>query len=168
MILDASKKRLYVVNSDADTVSVVDTRLDKEIERIGVRLAETARPGSSPEGLALSADGTTLFVANAHSNAVAVILLAHAGQEKSRLAGFIPTGQYPAAIAAVGPRLIVANGKGTGVEDSSMLVNDSGRAPNGPNEQFPAKGGQGGQYSGSLISGNLSLIDVPDERRLHA
>jgi YVTN family beta-propeller protein len=168
MILDAPKKRLYVVNSDADTVSVIDTRLDKEIERISVRLTETARPGSSPEGLALSSDGTTLFVANAHSDAVAVVLLAQAGQEKSRLAGSIPTGQYPAAIAAIGPRLIVANGKGTGVENSSMLVNDSGRAPNAPNEQFPAKGGQGGQYSGSLISGNLSLIDVPDERRLHA
>jgi hypothetical protein len=27
--------------------------------------------------------------------------------------------------------------------------------------------GLGGQYSGSLISGNLSLIDIPDERRLH-
>src|SRR5262245_10434077 len=34
MILDAKSSRLYVVNSDADTVSVVDTRLDKEIERI--------------------------------------------------------------------------------------------------------------------------------------
>jgi len=166
MTLDVPKKRLYVVNSDADSVSVIDTRLDREIERISVRLTETARPGSSPEGLALSSDGTTLFVANAHSNAVAVVALAHAGQKKSRLAGFIPTGQYPAAIAAFGPRLIVGNGKGTGVENSSMVVNDSGRAPNAPNGRFPAKGGQGGQYSGSLISGNLSLIDIPDEPRL--
>src|SRR5947208_4442036 len=75
MTVDLPRKRLYVVNSDADTVSVIDTRLDREIERISVRLAENARPGSSPEGLALSPDGTTLFVANAHSNAVAVVAL---------------------------------------------------------------------------------------------
>jgi len=167
MTLDVQRKRLYVVNSDADSVSVIDTRLDREIERISVRLNETARPGNSPEGLALSSDGTTLFVANAHSNSIAVVALARAGQEKSRLAGFIPTGQYPAAIAAVGSRLIVGNGKGTGVESSSMVVNDSGRAPNAPNGRFPAKAGQGGQYSGSLIAGNLSLIDIPDEPQLH-
>ena len=170
MILDARAGRLYVVNSDADTVSVIDTRLDREIERISVRLAEKALPGGSPEGLALGSDGTTLYVANAHSNAVAVVALARARRERSRLAGFIPAGQYPSAIAAVGSRLIVANGKGTGFENSSMIVNDSGRAPNTANERFPAEGGQtglGGQYSGSLISGNLSLIDIPDERRLH-
>ena len=34
---------------------------------------ENALPGSSPEGLALSADGATLYVANAHSNAVAIV-----------------------------------------------------------------------------------------------
>src|SRR5262249_26454986 len=133
MALDAKSGRLYVVNSDADTVSVVDTRLDKEIERIGVRLAEKALPGGSPEGLALSADGATLYVANAHSNAVAVVSLAGADRARSTLAGFIPTGQYPSAIAAVGKRLIVANGKGTGFENSSMIVNDSGRAPNTAN-----------------------------------
>jgi len=171
MTLDASARRLYVVNSDADSVSVIDTQKDREIERISVRLTEKALPGGSPEGLALSSDGATLYVANAHSNAVAVVALARAGQQRSTLAGFIPAGQYPSAIAVAGSRLIVANGKGTGFENSSMIVNDSGRAPNTANERFPAEGGQtglGGQYSGSLISGNLSLIDVPDERRLHA
>jgi YVTN family beta-propeller protein len=167
MIFNAEKTRLFVVNSNADSVSVIDTAADKEIERINTRLAERALPGGSPESLALSADEKTLFVANAHSNAVAVIALAGSGQEKSKLNGFIPTGQYPAALAVVGQILIVGNGKGTGVENSSMIVNNSGRAPNAPNDRFPAGRGQGGQYSGSLISGNLSLIDIPDERRLH-
>ena len=150
MIFNASKTRLYVVNSNADSVSVIDTAADREIERINVRLAERALPGGSPESLALSADEKTLFVANAHSNAVAVVALAQSGEEKSRLNGFIPTGQYPAAIAVVGQNLIVANGKGTGVENSSVIVNNSGRAPNAPNDRFPAGRGQGGQYSGSL------------------
>ncbi|HKE03505.1 MAG TPA: alkaline phosphatase family protein [Blastocatellia bacterium] len=167
MIFNAAKTRLYVVNSNADSVSVIDTAADQEVERINMRLAEKALPGGSPESLALSSDEKTLFVANAHSNAVAVIALAQSGEEKSRLNGFIPTGQYPAAIAVVGHNLIVANGKGTGVENSSVIVSNSGRAPNAPNDRFPAGRGQGGQYSGSLISGNLSLIDIPDERRLY-
>jgi YVTN family beta-propeller protein len=167
MIFNAAKTRLYVVNSNADSVSIIDTAADREIERVNVRLAERALPGGSPESLALSADEKTLFVANAHSNAVAVVALAQSGEERSRLNGFIPTGQYPAAVAVVGQNLIVGNGKGTGVENSSMIVNNSGRAPNAPNDRFPAGRGQGGQYSGSLISGNLSLIDIPDERRLY-
>ncbi len=168
MIFNAAKTRLYVVNSNADSVSVIDTAGDREIERVNTRLAEKALPGGSPESLALSADEKTLFVANAHSNAVAVVALAQTGEEKSKLNGFIPTGQYPSAIAVVGRSLIVGNGKGTGVENSSVIVNNSGRAPNAPNDRFPAGRGQGGQYSGSLISGNLSLIDIPDERQLYS
>lgn len=168
MVFNAAKSRLYVVNSNADSVSVIDTAADKEIERINVRLAEKAQLGSSPESLALSADEKTLFVANAHSNAVAVVKLAQSGNEKSKLTGLIPTGQYPAAIAAVGQSLIVGNGKGTGVENSSMVANNSGRAPNAPNDRFPAGRGQGGQYSGSLISGNLSLVDIPNEQQLYS
>jgi YVTN family beta-propeller protein len=168
MIFNASKTRLYVVNSNADSVSIIDTAEDNEIERVNVRLAEKALPGGSPESLALSEDEKTLFVANAHSNAVAVVALAQSGEEKSKLNGFIPTGQYPAAITVIDQSLIVGNGKGTGVENSSVVVNNSGRAPNAPNDRFPAGTGQGGQYSGSLISGNLSLIDIPDERQLYS
>src|SRR5262249_40857948 len=52
MIFNASKTRLYVVNSNADSVSIIDTAEDKEIERVNVRLAEKALPGGSPESLA--------------------------------------------------------------------------------------------------------------------
>ena len=169
MRFNASRTRLYVANSNADSVSVIDTAADREIERISVRLAETALPGSSPESLALSADGATLYVANAHSNAIGVIELSAAargaaGAGASKLRGFIPTGQYPSAVAVIGDRLLVGNGKGTGVANSSVVVDNSGRAPNAPNDRFP---GARGQYSVSLIAGNISLIDAPDERRLY-
>jgi len=68
------------VNSNADSVSVIDTTTDQEIERIDVRLAEDALPGASPESLALSEDERTLYVANAHSNAIAIVALS----EKAR------------------------------------------------------------------------------------
>src|SRR5262249_24673428 len=122
MVLNETKTRLYVVNSNADSVSVVNTATDKEIERISVRLAEGQPTGSSPESLAVSADGATLYVANAHSNSIAVVALSAQAQGKptetreeererrpahgkesdetrSRVRGFLPTGQYPSAVA---------------------------------------------------------------------
>jgi hypothetical protein len=81
--------------------------------------------------------------------------------------GFIPTGQYPSALAMAGSRLFVGNGKGTGLENSSVVVNDSGRVPNAPNDRYPVGTGrssdQGGQYSAALVIGNISQIIVPDE-----
>jgi YVTN family beta-propeller protein len=182
MLLNAQGTRLFVSNSNADSVSVIDTRMDQEIERIDVRLAENALPGSSPEGVALSEDEKTLYVANAHSNAVAVIALSerargaknganhgNEGTSNSKTLGFIPTGQYPSALAVADGKLFIGNGKGTGFEPSSMRVNDSGRTPNPPNASFPPnpqKNRQGGQYSGSIVSGNISMVELPDEPAL--
>jgi YVTN family beta-propeller protein len=176
MMPNAEGTRLFVANSDADSVSVIDTATDQEIERIDVRLAEDALPGASPEGLALSDDEQTLYVANAHSNAVAVVLLSDRTRSKmkaakllsvpkSKVLGFIPTGQYPSAVAFADGKLFVGNGKGTGFEPSSMRVNNSGRTPNPPNAAFPPnkeKNRQGGQYSGSIVSGNISVVALPD------
>lgn len=176
MLVNGGGTRLFVANSNADSVSVIDTLTNKEIERIDVRLAENALPGASPEGIALSADEKTLYVANAHSNAVAVVELSDKarggsaeakGKEtaKSKILGFIPTGQYPSAVAVADGKLFVGNGKGTGFEPSSMRANNSGWTPNPPNEAFPPnkkKSNQGGQYSGSIVSGNISMVSLPD------
>ena len=180
MIQNAEGTRLFVANSDADTVSVIDTTTDQEIERIDVRLAENALPGASPEGVALSPDEKTLYVANAHSNAVAVVALSEKirGESattnskedaKSKILGFIPTGQYPSAVAVADGRLFIGNGKGTGFEPSSMRVSSSGFTPNPPNAAFPSnkeKNRQGGQYSGSIVSGNISMVRFPNEPEL--
>jgi YVTN family beta-propeller protein len=176
MTPNAEGTRLFVANSNADSVSVIDTATDQEIERIDVRLAEDALPGSSPEGMALSDDEKTLYVVNAHSNAVAVVELFEKARgakktekmvdgAKSKVLGFIPTGQYPSAAAFADGKLFIGNGKGTGFESSSMRVSNTGRTPNAPNASFPPnekKNRQGGQYSGSIVSGNISVIPVPD------
>jgi DNA-binding beta-propeller fold protein YncE len=190
MTLNRAGSRLYVVGSNDDAVSVIDTARDAEIERVDLRLAEKARLGATPEDLALDATGARLYVASAHANAVAVVDLspeargekptmtrarkddddddaATAAAARSRVAGFIPTGQYPSAVAVVGETLIVGNGKGTGFANSSMAVDNSGRAPNAPNYRFPAdRAYSRGQYDVSLISGNFSAVPLPDERRL--
>ncbi len=194
MILNSSRTRLYVVDSDDDTVTVIDPRAERVVETISVRLSEHSLPGGSPEGLALSADGSILYVANAHSNAVAVVGLApaaqgiQAGKETARdenddaaknsggerqlrsaIRGFIPTGQYPSAITEENGSLIVANGKGMGFENSSLVANESGRAPNGPSQRFPAGTGetlQGGEYDVALIAGTFSQIVEPSTHAL--
>src|SRR5260370_31797754 len=110
MMPNAAGARVFVANSNADSVSVIDTSTDQEIERIDVRLAEDALPRASPEGLALSDDEQTLCVANPHSNAVAVVLLSDStcskktadkmiSLPKSNVLRFIPTGPYPSAVA---------------------------------------------------------------------
>ncbi len=203
MLLNADQSKLFVVNSDADSVSVIDTKSDRVIETINVRFAESDLNGASPEGLALSADEKTLYIANAHANAVAVIALGanqksaapspkrKVGKSKiedddneretedeneksessaaSKLLGFVPTGNYPSAVAVVGKQFFIGNGKGTGFENSSVIINNSGRAPNAPNENFPAgKSSLRGQYNPSLVAGNISLVDLPGERSLYA
>ncbi|MGH9678756.1 MAG: YncE family protein, partial [Candidatus Acidiferrales bacterium] len=80
MIWNSARTRLYVVNSDDDSVTVIDPRTERVVETISVRLSEDSLRGGSPEGLALSADDATLYVANAHSNAVAVVGLSPAAQ----------------------------------------------------------------------------------------
>ena len=168
MLLNRQQSRLLVVNSDADSVSVIDTTTDRVIEKINIRLAETALNGASPEGLALSEDEQTLFVANAHANAVAQVRLAKipSKTERSKLQGFIPTGNYPSAVAVVGNHVFIANGKGTGAENSSLTSNDSGFYPNMPNGNFPAGRSMTGMYSAVVVSGNISLVNAPDEPQL--
>ncbi len=176
MVSNAEGTRLFVANSDADSVSVIDTQTNREIERIDVRLAEDALPGASPEGVALSEDEKTLYAANAHSNAVAVVALSEEARggnvpaktkdaAKSKILGFIPAGQYPSSVIVADGKVFIGNGKGTGFEPSSMRVNNSGFTPNPPNAAFPPnkeKNRQGGQYSGSIVSGNISMISLPD------
>ena len=174
MLLNPARTRLYVANSNDDSVSVVDTKTDTEIERISVRLSEGVPPGNSPEDLALRGDD--LYVANAHSNSVAVVELSAkargegSDEERSKVSGFIPSGQYPSAVAVVGQTIFIGNGKGTGVQNSSMVVDNSGRVPNAPNERFPAgsgrAGGQGGQYSAAIVVGNISAVNMPDDPAL--
>jgi YVTN family beta-propeller protein len=177
MILNRSHSRLYVVNSNADSVSVIDTNSDREIERISVRLGEGKPIGNSPESLALSADGGALYTSNAHTNSLAVIKLSakarglnnnegdRSDRDTSVVRGFIPTGQYPSAVAVAGGRIFVGNGKGTGFQNSSLVVNNSGLVPNTANDRFPAAGRRG-QYILSLLSGNFQLLAEPDERTL--
>jgi len=147
--------------------------------------------GNTPEGLALDEAEQRLFVTNAHSNSVAVVALSararpagvkrsprdaqaedddaeheHDTEAGSQVLGFLPTGNYPSAVAVVAGRLFIANGKGTGFDSASGVTTTSGFAPNPPNDRFQPSPSLRGQYSGSLVSGSISVTALPDARSL--
>ncbi len=143
MVVSTDGSRLYVVNSNADAVSVIGTAAGQEVERIHTGLVEVGGlVGASPEGLALSSDAATVAV-------IELSRLARGlpeedgvqGEEErpSEVIGFIPTGLYPTALAVADNRLFVANGKGTGFENSSQVVSESGLFPNAPNQRYPVR-----------------------------
>jgi YVTN family beta-propeller protein len=133
----AQDGRLFVACAGDNTVHVIATnplgpapasaspvrRLWEEArEVISTSLYPQSPEGSTPDALAVSPDGRTLFVANADNNDVIVVNIsgvltpdAHArGDSISVVDGFIPVGWYPTALAvsADGDTLFVANGKG--------------------------------------------------------
>jgi YVTN family beta-propeller protein len=113
LALSADGSRLYVANANSDTVTSINTQTAMAQETILVRpdLALTFF-GTDPDGLALSADGTRLFVASAGNNGIAVIGLANGQQTNSVIQGFIPTDWYPGAVAADSNYIYVVNVKG--------------------------------------------------------
>ena len=92
LVWDEAHHRLYVANSNSDSVSVVDTATNRLAETIALQPFLKKAAGVAPESVALSPDHSKLYVACAGINAVAVIDL-HA--QRPRIAGFIPTGWYP-------------------------------------------------------------------------
>ena len=164
---------VYVANGNSDNVSVIDAQNDKVTETINVRLMQGKKDfvGDSPNGLALSPDGRTLYVANGMDNALAVIALGknsctNATQSKSMLTGFIPTGAYPGnvAVSADGRMLYVANIEGMGAR-ATIPKNQENKAF----YTFHHWGGQkkvNGAFSAHRQLAMVSAIPVPDAKQL--
>ncbi|HWY78081.1 MAG TPA: beta-propeller fold lactonase family protein [Verrucomicrobiae bacterium] len=138
-------RHLLVANAGSDTVSVIDTRAQKVVETINVKLQKDDLFGAEPNALAMDHAGRTLYVCNGSQNAVAVI---EYNPGKSKLTGLIPTGWYPGAVLLDSSRhqLIVANIKGTL-----------------PGRTYqPEKRG----YNSHQHLGTLSLIPLPEAAQL--
>ena len=117
LVLDATGQTLYVASDNADIVSVISTANSavtstvSTIAPTGLLPPQRAKyKGASPDGLALSPDGGTLYVTNRGTNSLAVIALAGGAP---RLAGLIPTGWSPSDVrgSADGRTLYVSNAK---------------------------------------------------------
>jgi YVTN family beta-propeller protein len=158
MAASSGGKFVYVANAHSDTVSVIDTDREEVVEKIACRPEARLPFGSGPNALALSSDGGTLYVANGTNNCLAVVRLgvrvsegkAEGRPAASTVAGFIPTGWFPAAVrlSPDGKKLYVANVKGHG----SL------------NQPRPADRGR----TSSDFLGSISVLDVPNQDQLAA
>ncbi|HEY0693243.1 MAG TPA: bifunctional YncE family protein/alkaline phosphatase family protein [Kribbella sp.] len=151
IVRNPSTGELYVSVTDADKIVGIDPANDWVTRTIDLAPYKNAPVGTSPQGLEISRDGHTLYVANAGNNDVAVVELARKSGQKDKITGLIPTGWYPTTVTLTrdGSRLLVTNAKGMG----------AGPNPRGPN---PTQAGLDySQYVGSMIMGTLSDIRTP-------
>ena len=154
----AKDGRLYVANAGSNTVSVI--RDGKVAETIRTSLDPKAPVGSTPDAVVLSPDGKRLFVANADNNDVAVIDVAD--KEESRVLGFIPTGWYPSslAISPDGRKLFIGTAKG--LEFRANYPPKTNYLRPFPNPKQPY------DYIGGVLTGAISVVDMPGEEQLAA
>jgi len=148
-LLLSPDRRLFAVNSIRNTVTVLDAKNGRILETLSVALAAGDQPGVTPDSLALSPDGRTLFVANASSNAVAVFDVTQPG--RSRALGFIPTGWMPTAIRVTpdGEKLLVLSARGL-----APHANPRGPQPGTPSTKET-------QYIADLYHGALGIVPLP-------
>ncbi len=157
---------VYVANGNDDNVSVINTQTDQMVETIPVRLVQENNPyfGDSPDALALTADGKTLYVANGMDNALAVVRLgkkssAGGTADKSHIRGWIPTGAYPGGIALAekSKKIYVADIEALGARTRFEKQHVAGKPPS-PN----------GAYNAHRMMAMVSVIPVPDPTQLTA
>lgn len=157
IVSDGEGNFVYVANANSDNISVIDTKNDKVVEQFEVRAGAELHSfmGSSPNGLALSSGGETLYVANGMDNAVAVVRLGEKAAKsgaglQSSVVGFIPTGAYPGAVCNVNDKLLfVANIEGEGAR-IPFVDNKTGVI----------------SYNAHHMMASVSVIPVPGEKRL--
>jgi DNA-binding beta-propeller fold protein YncE len=172
--------RLFVACSGDNTVHVVQTRAlekkgedadssrrlwDGTREIISTSLYPQSPEGSTPDALAVSPDGRTLFVANADNNCVMVVNIGDSQNEPgekyaekiSTVEGFIPVGWYPTSLAVSGDggTLLVGNGKG--------IITTPDPSRDGelkPGEKLKAI------HPGRTLDGSVSFIAKPDDKQM--
>jgi YVTN family beta-propeller protein len=153
-----SDGRLFVADSGSNEVSVISG--ETVVETIRTSLDPKAPVGSTPDALVLSPDGKRLYVANADNNNVAVIDVANA--KEARVLGFIPTGWYPTALAVSsdGRQIYAGTGKGMGFRNNyPATTNHQQKSPN-PKTPY--------DYIAAILTGHVSIVDVPDAKQLAA
>jgi DNA-binding beta-propeller fold protein YncE len=119
LLLNSKGNRLFVVSGSTDKIGIIDTGSFRLIRTLR-DLPPLSPEGSSPNAIALSRDGSKLYVAEGMNNAVAVFQLSSESAgipqtaKQDQLLGRIPVGWYPTAILAGKNGLYIINGKGRG------------------------------------------------------
>lgn len=164
--------RLFVSCAGDNTVHVIQTRSleagpgaptratrppEGVREVLNTAIEPTQLEGSSPTGVSVSPDGSTLYVCNADNNDVMVADISNS--KETRIRGYIPTGWYPTSVAAGDRDLYVAVGKGL---QSRPNYPAKGKEPEKGRQKQPY------DYTGNCFEGYVSAISVGDPAKLAA
>ena len=179
--------RLFVACSGDNTVHVIQTQAMEDSgedasptkrlpentrEIISTSLYPQSPEGSTPDAVAVSPDGKTLFVANADNNSVLVVDISNSlfedaqrnGESVSIANGFIPVGWYPSALC-VSPdsqTLFVGNGKGL-ASRANFPATDPALVKKKNRNNSPAF-----DYIPRTLEGSVSFIARPDAAQMVA
>ncbi len=172
IICNAQQSYVFVANGNDDNITVIDTKTDKVAETIPVRLNKDSNPyfGDSPNGLAITSNGSTLYVANGMDNALAVVKLGNrifskSTLKQSRVTGFIPTAAYPGGICLLNDQtLYVANIESVGAK---LTVKENNKAFHTFYKgTFDTLKSTAGAFNAHRMLASVSVIPVPDNNQL--
>ena len=158
--------RLFVACGSSNGVWAIDTKRGVVTEVIHTGLFPKAPEGSTPDALAITPDGETLFVANADNNCVAVVDVEK--ENESIVKGFIPTGWYPTALAVTPDKkhLLVGVGKGNQTKPNPLYTPEQLKTKEKDEVKAIARRILPYPYIGTTLSGALSIVPMPDEKKL--
>jgi DNA-binding beta-propeller fold protein YncE len=154
-------RTMYVALANRDAVAAVNVGAGEFSVRgyFDTRLPHQSYFGAEPEALALSPDGSRLYVANAISDAIAVMdtakLTAKIAKEGMvEPIGFMPTEWMPMSMAFTEGKLYVATAKGKGTGPNNFVQRQT---------DWQKKRGtkpSSSTYIGTLLYGSLGVLDV--------
>lgn len=137
--------RLFVVNTDSDDLSVIDTRTDRVSGTIPLA-ARGSRFGSAPSSCAVGKN--LLYITLAGTNAVTILDL-----RTFEDVALVPTGWYPTKALLDDKKLYVVSAKGI-----------TARRPN-PNGPQPNSASRVPGYVLNLLQGSVSSVPIMDIAR---
>jgi YVTN family beta-propeller protein len=148
LALSPDQSKLYVVNSNSDSISEIDTATQRVERTLQVSRRGDRYRGLNANSVAVSPDDSTLYATLATENSVAVVNLS-----TGELEGRIPTGWYPTSVSVS--------------SDGSMLYVSTFKSNSGPNPGNDAPNPDFlTQRSYPLEKAQLNTIPVPNRSRL--
>ena len=162
--LSPDGRTLFVALANRDAVAAINVVAGQFSVKgyFDTRLPHQSYFGAEPEALALNGDGSRLYVANAISDAIAVIDTAKLTAKVAKEAmaepiGFVPTDWMPMSMAFIpapsGGMLYVATAKGKGTGPNNMAQPETA-------EMKQRKYHTPTTYIATLLHGSLASIDA--------
>jgi DNA-binding beta-propeller fold protein YncE len=154
-------KTMYVALANRDAVAAVNVAANQFSLKgyFDTRLPHQSYFGAEPEALALSPDGSRLYVANAITDAIALMdtrKLTAKAVKKGMIEpiGFVPTEWMPMSLAYTGGKLYVATAKGKGTGPNNLAQRQAG------GQKKTRSKPSSSTYIATLLYGSLAVLDI--------